>query len=131
VRSQRVYARGFLHVIRHGREGILSPGISGQTVYVKHPPTARARKAGRASVWRLARWPCPGGGSRISVKGVHVDGRGVVSSLAVYQGRIANRGRGRQGGGGTPLPLSRRVAGNIPAARRVPRLLPPPQGGGQ
>jgi len=60
VRSQRVYARGFLHVICHGGEGILSPGISGQTVYVKHPPTARARKARRASVWRLARWPCPG-----------------------------------------------------------------------
>jgi len=35
-----------------------------------------------------------GGGSRISVKGVHVDCRGVVSSLAVYQGRIAPAGVG-------------------------------------
>jgi hypothetical protein len=107
VRSQRVYVRGFSHVICHGGEGILSPGISGQTVLRETPPTARARKAGRASVWRLARIPCMGSRNRISVRVFTLTAeRGSLSWQCVYGISPIGGGADGEGERNFPPPLS-------------------------
>ena len=123
MRSQRVYARGFLHVICHGGEGILSPGISGQTVLRETPPHRQGAESRAGKCMAIGPVAVSGGGSRISVKGVHVDGRERIPLMAVRLWDIANRGRGRRGRGKGTFPRPCLLCLRLNGIRETP---PPP-----
>ena len=125
MRSQRVYARGFSHVICHGEEGILSPGISGQTVLRETPPPPPG--PGKPGGQVYGDWP----GGRVRGRkqemdlseGVHVDGRGVVSSLAVYLWENRQSGEGLTGRGKGTFPRPCLLCLRLNGIRETP---PPP-----
>jgi len=102
----------------------------------------------------IVRIECTGGGDGISVRAITLTAERGSLSLALYLWGIAPLGVGLTGRGvehPPPLspacqrerfswmvtpPLFHHVTGNLspsttPAPRRVPRLLPPPPGGGQ
>ena len=79
----------------------------------------------------------PGERNRISVKGVHVDGRGRISPVALYRWLIAPHGGGAdgEGDGRSPAPVAAchrdtvLTSGNTPTTRPLRGLLPPPREG--
>ena len=100
-------------------------------------PTPSPSRGSRQCMMNSPGYSARGGGDGISLRVFTLTAGGCLLPVAPYLRGIATLGVGPAGeGGGTSPPpslasLVERYSLTTPTARRVPRLLPPPQGGGQ